>query len=79
MRGNGRNNDALSVVHGYYVDVVSFYFAFRAIVPGKIVIISSCTLPLGMVITVIGFFVNGGTAHLVIACIGCVCTTSVGY
>ena len=37
---------------------------------GKIVIISSCALPLGMVITVIGFFVKQDTAHFVIACIG---------
>ena len=44
---------------------------YRAIVPGKIVIISSCTLPLGMVITMIGFFVQQKSAHLAIACIGC--------
>ena len=50
----------------------------RAMVPGKIVIISACALPMGMIITVFGFFVNPGTAHLVIACIGCVCIISVG-
>lgn len=44
----------------------------RVIPPGKIVIISSCTLPLGMVITMVGFFVNQTTAHLIIAYIGCV-------
>ena len=49
---------------------------YRALVPGKIVIISSCTLPLGMVITMISFFVHQKTTHVAVACIGCVCMTS---
>jgi len=79
MYRNGQNAILWSMSRCWII-----YFAFRlniqlyhAIVPGKIVIISIFTLLLGMVITMIGFFVKHDTTHLATASIGCVCIISV--
>ena len=45
----------------------------RFILPGKVVIISTCVMVLGMVITMVGFFVDRNpSAHLAVAITGCV-------